>query len=145
MRRRRRRKRRRLRAHSHPDLADSGQGVGAQLVHDRQQHLVTGDLAKMDPGGEGEERDPCTPSEAEPKQPGSRRAERHLPEEEEEAAAEQLHLQTLLDEGVEEPQQLRNVGEGEDQQGDFQLAEGSTHTAYTHTLPTHTHTHEERC
>lgn len=35
---------------THSDLAHLGHGVGAQLVHDRQQHLVTGDLPKMDPG-----------------------------------------------------------------------------------------------
>lgn len=36
-------------------------------------------------------------------------AQRHLPEEEEEAAADQLHLQALLDVAVEELQQLRDV------------------------------------
>lgn len=35
---------------THSDLAHLGHGVGAQLVHDRQQHLVTGDLTEMDPG-----------------------------------------------------------------------------------------------
>lgn len=73
---------------------------------------------------------------------GVRRAEHPLPEEEEEAAADQLHLQALLDVAVKELQQLGDVGEREDQQGDFQLAEGEHTESHTHCLthtPSHTH------
>lgn len=98
---------------THPDLAHSGHGVGPQLVHDRQQHLVTGDLAEVDPGGGGS----CIKGRA--WVGGVGRAERPLPEEEEEAAADQLHLQALLDVSVEELQQVGDVGEREDQQGDL--------------------------
>lgn len=34
---------------TYSDLADFGERIGLQLVDDGHQHLVTGDLTKMDP------------------------------------------------------------------------------------------------
>lgn len=63
---------------------------------------------------------------------------RHLLEKEEEAAADQLHLLTLLNVAVEQPEQLGDVGERQDQQrhlqltGDHNTARIKTHTDTQH-------------
>lgn len=64
---------------------------------------------------------------------------RHLLEKEEEAAADQLHLPTLLDVAVEQPEQLGDVGERQDQQRHLQLT-GDHKTARIKNTHTHRHT-----
>lgn len=56
---------------------------------------------------------------------------KHLLEQEEEAAADQLHLQALLDVAVEQLQQLRDIWERQDQQRNLQLT--GDHRTHTHT------------
>lgn len=65
-------------------------------------------------------------------------SEATLLEKEEEAAADQLHLQALLDVAVEEREQLGDVGERQDQQRHLQLTGEGEHGS-------NTHAHTEQC
>lgn len=60
-------------------------------------------------------------------------SEATLLEKEEEAAADQLHLQALLDVAVEEREQLGDVGERQDQQRHLQLTGEGEHGSNAHT------------
>lgn len=110
---------------TYSDVPYFGDGVRPQLVDHRQQHLVTGYLAEVDPG---DTHPIISPTENTSRMRGSLLVPVHcdlstcyvmirlcrvrrVPEQEEEAAAHQLHLQTLLEVEVEEGQQLGDVGE----------------------------------
>lgn len=154
---------------THSDLVHFGQSVAPKFIDDREQHLVAGDLTKVDPRSSGSQVScmTCT-TISQPTQlchhflkqvlklkqqkdtfefpvnppPPPSGEQHHLLEEEEEAAADQLHLQALLDVAVEQREQLGDVVEGQHQQRHLQLTGGRS-TVEKHTQ--HTDTHSVGC